>query len=172
MRCAGESLPARKGVAVKFYTAAIAMMLAVYPSGNARATNSAGTAAWRGFFQRVLPAARLDFAPLRGAFDRNSGDYTVKGSLNSAIVKHCIIFQTGALDSHAWNLRCDISGYEGQAAGPSTLPGTLTTNLSAALPGFKRTKNLMGEPEWIDAHRTSVTIVFGGILVKHGYSGI
>jgi hypothetical protein len=147
-------------------------MLAASPTGGAHASNSAGIAAWRAFFQRVLPVARLNFVPLRGAFDAQSGNYAVKGSLHSAIVRNCIIFETGALDSNAWNLRCDISGYDSQAAGPSTLPGTLMRNLSAALPGFKRGKNLMGEPEWIDAHHASVTIVFGGILIKHGYTGI
>ncbi len=157
---------------MKFCSAVIAIMLALFPSGDARASDSAGAAAWRGFFQRVIPAARLNFAPLRGAFDAQSGNYAVKGSLNSAIVRNCIIFETGALDSHAWDLRCDISGYDGQAAGPSTLPGTLTRNLGAALPGFTRGKNLVGEPEWIDAHHASVTIVFGGILIKHGYTGI
>jgi len=157
---------------VKLCSAVIAAMLAVLSSGDARANDSAGVGAWRGFFHRVLPAARLNFAPLRGAFDRQSGNYVVKGPLNSAIVRNCIIFETGALDSHAWDLRCDISGYDGQAAGPSTQDGTLTRNLAAVLPGFKRGKNLMGEPEWIDARHTSVTIVFGGILVKHGYTGI
>ncbi len=157
---------------MKFCSAAIAIMLAVFPSGGARASDSADAAAWRFFFQRILPAARLNFAPLRGAFDAQSGNYAVKGSLNSPIIRNCIIFETGALDSHAWNLRCDISGYDGQAAGPSTPSGTLTRNLAAALPGFKRGKNLMGEPEWIGAHHTSVTIVFGGVLIKHGYAGI
>lgn len=157
---------------MKFYSAVIAIMLAVFPSGGARANGSSDAAAWRSFFQRVLPAAQLNFAPLRGAFDAQSGNYAVKGSLNSAIVRNCIIFETGALDSHAWDLRCDILGYDGQAAGPSTLPGTLTRNFAGALSGFKRGKNLMGEPEWIDAHHTSVTIVFGGILIKHGYTGI
>lgn len=147
-------------------------MLASLTSVAARASDSSGAAAWQAFFHRVLPAARLNFAPMKGAFDPKSGNYRVKGSLNPAIVRNCIIFQTGALDSHAWNLRCDISGYDGQAAGPGTQPGALTKNLDAALPGFKRGQNLMGEPEWTDTHHDSITIVFGGILIKHGYAGI
>src|SRR5205823_4728766 len=120
-----ERLPAGKEVAVKFCSALIALMLAVFQGGGARQSDSAGAKAWRDFFQRVLPAARLNFAPLRGTFDPRSGNYAVKGSLSWAIVRNCIIFETGASDSHAWDLRCDISGYDGQATGPSTLSGTL-----------------------------------------------
>jgi len=166
------SLPPKKGVAVTFWSAVIVILFAIVPSGSVRASDSAGASAWRGFFKRVLPAARLNFAPLRGTFDAKAGNYAVKVPLNPAIVMNCIIFETGALDSHAWDLRCDLSGNGRQAAGPSTQPGALMKNVAAALPGFHRRKNLIGEPEWVDAHHTSVTIVFGGILIKHGYNGI
>lgn len=54
---------------------------------------------------------------------------------------------------------------------PATPEGPLVHDLASALPRFKLGKNLMGEPQWKDGTNIAVTIVFGGILITHGYKG-
>jgi hypothetical protein len=119
---------------------------------------------WSAFFGTVLPAAPHDFAALRGAYDAANSEYRVRSPLNAKIVHDCKIFESG---SEGWNMRCALSGYTGQAAGPMTTDGSLTRDLTAALPGFRRTKNVMGEPQWRRGD-VAVTIVFDGILITHG----
>ena len=137
----------------------------------AEAASGSGSA-WRTFFAVVLPAAVGDFRSLRGAYDPRESSYAVKTRLAGAPVKECQIFQTGAGDSHAWQLRCALSSSAEQAAGPATEEGPLTRAIGAAIPAFKRGKNIMGEPQWKGAHGVAVTIVFGGILITHGYSDV
>jgi hypothetical protein len=129
-------------------------------------------ATWRAFFQTVIRAAATNFTSLRGAFDSTSGSYAVKAPFYPALVHDCEVFSSGAGDTQAWDLRCQLTGYSGQAMGPATSQsGTLVHDLASALPQFKFGKNLMGEPQWKDGTNTAVTIVFGGILIVHGYTG-
>lgn len=127
-------------------------------------------AAWRAFFDALAPVARVDFVPLRGAFDPREGNYALKRPLDARLVNDCIILRTGAGDSLAWDLRCALTAFADQANGPATKDGPLVQMVGAALPEFRRGENLMGEPQWIGANRISVTVVFGGILIRHGYS--
>lgn len=129
-------------------------------------------ATWRAFFQTVIPAAATNFTSLRGAFDSTNGNYAVKAAFYPALVHDCIIFSTGAGDTQAWDLRCQLKGYSGQAMGPATSDGPLVHDLGSVLPHFKLGHNLMNEPQWIDGTKTAVTIVMGGILITHGYTGI
>jgi|HubBroStandDraft_6_1064221.scaffolds.fasta_scaffold890452_2 hypothetical protein len=129
-------------------------------------------ALWRTFFQRVIPAATRNFAPLRGAFNANTGNYALKASFDPRLVRDCMIFTTGADDTQAWQLRCQLVNYSGQAMGPATAQGQLTHDLASALPHFQLGKNLMGEPQWKDGKGTAVTIVFNGILITHGNTDI
>ena len=126
---------------------------------------------WRAFFHTVIPAAAMNFTSLRGAFDSTSGNYAVKATFYPQLVHDCIVFTSGAGDSQAWDLRCQLKGYSGEAMGPATTEGPLVHDLASALPRFKLGKNLMGEPQWKDGANTAVTIVFAGILITHGYTG-
>ncbi len=154
-----------------FIATFITIALATLSNTSVSAANKA--TAWRLFFQRAIPAAKGNFVSIRAVHDVNSGDYSVKGPLDSGLVSSCQIFQTGALENTAWHLRCQVADYGGQAVGPATAEGTLTQDLTAALPQFKRGRNLMGEPQWLSSdHHTSVTIVFGGILITHGNTEI
>jgi hypothetical protein len=150
-----------------FLALACAMALGIAP---VRANGDAA-ASWRAFFRTVIAASATNFASLRGAFDSTSGNYAVKASFYPGLVHDCIIFTTGAGDTQAWDLRCQLRGYSGQAMGPATPQGPLLRDLASALPHFKPGKNVMGEPQWIGGDN-SVTVVFSGILVVHGYTGI
>ncbi len=119
---------------------------------------------WSAFFGTVLPAAPHDFVALRGAYDQANSEYRVRSRLNAKIVNDCKIFRSAF---GGWELRCALSGYAGQAAGPMTTDGSLTRDLAAALAGFHRTTNLMGEPQWRRGD-VAVTIVFDGIAITHG----
>jgi hypothetical protein len=134
--------------------------------------SSDSVATWRAFFQTVIPAAATNFTSLRGAFDSASGNYAVKGPFYPQLVHDCMIFSTGAGNTQAWDLRCQLTGYSGQAMGPGTPEGQLVHDLTAALPHLKRGSNMMNEPQWKDGTNTAVTIVMGGILIAHGYTGI
>lgn len=128
-------------------------------------------ASWRQFFATVVPSAAHDFTSLRGKFDASNSNYAVKG-VNPKLVRNCIIFATGALQDKMWQLRCDVVGYAGQAAGPGTpSQSALVRDLSAALPRFHLGSNMMGEPQW-KSGKIAVTIVFGGILITNGNSDI
>ena len=119
--------------------------------------------AWRAFFARVLPAAADNFASLRGALRRDDA-YATKVPFDSRLVRDCQIFGSGYGEG---DLRCVAVGYDSK---DGIDVDALSADLTAALPGFTRDKNLMGEPRWRDdRHHTSVTIVFfGGVLVNHG----
>jgi len=134
--------------------------------------SSDSAAPWRAFFQIVIPAATNNFTSLRGAFDPTSANYAVKAPFFPQLVRGCIVFVSGAGDSQAWNLRCQLKGYSGEAVGPATHEGPLEHDLSSALPRFELGRNVIGEPQWKIGSNTAVTIVFGGILVTHGYTGI
>ncbi len=134
--------------------------------------NSDAVATWRAFFQTVIPAAATNFTSLRGAFDSTSSNYAVKAPFYPQLVHDCIIFSTGAGATQAWDLRCQLTGYSGQAIGPGTSEGPLVHDLTSALPHFKLGHNMMNEPQWKDGTNTAVTIVVGGILITHGYTGI
>ena len=86
---------------------------------------------WRALFQTAIPAATTNFTSLRGAFDSSSANYAVKGPFYPRLVHDCIIFSSGAGDTQAWNLRCQLTGYSGQAMGPATTDGPFS-----ARPGF------------------------------------
>jgi hypothetical protein len=145
---------------------------AILTGGPVRAGEGESITAWKTFFRIAVPAAAHNFSALRGAFDSAQGDYAVKTAFNPKLVRNCRIFTTGAGDSSAWNLRCELSTDAGQAVGPATAQGPLTRALSAALPQFKRGTNLMGEPQWKGSNQIAVTVVFGGILITHGYNDV
>jgi hypothetical protein len=133
-------------------------------------SDSAST--WGAFFQTTIPAATTNFTSLRGAFDSTSANYAVKAPFYPKLVHDCIIFSSGAGDTQAWNLRCQLTGYSGEAAGPATTDGPLVHDLGSALPHFKLGKNMMNEEQWKNGKNTAVTIVIGGILITHGYTDI
>src|SRR5665213_2193593 len=77
--------------------------------------SSEPAATWRVFFQTIIPAAAANFTSLRGAFDSTSGNYAVKAPFYPQLVRRCIVFVSGAGDSQAWDLRCQLKGYSGEA---------------------------------------------------------
>src|SRR5665213_464777 len=92
--------------------------------------SSDSVATWRAFFQTVIPAAATNFTSLRGAFDSTSGNYALTAPFYPQLVHDCIVFASGAGDTQAWDLRCQLKGYSGQAMGPATPEGPLVHNLA------------------------------------------
>jgi hypothetical protein len=118
------------------------------------------SAQWHAFFAQVLPLVPKDFASIKGAYMPKDDVYAVKSHFDSKLVTGCHVFITGATPQ--WHMRCDTNGY--------TSADRLAADVGAALPGFTKGANIMGQPQWKDArHQTYVTLVaLGGILITHG----
>lgn len=136
-----------------------AVVLVSLPGGPAVASGDR-SAQWHTFFARVLPLVPENFASVKGAYMRKDDVYAVKSGFDSKLVTGCHVFTTGATPQ--WHMRCDTVGY--------TSVDRLAADVGAALSGFTKGANIMGQPQWKDArHQTYVTLVaFGGILITHG----
>lgn len=136
-----------------------AVVLLSLPGGAALASGGR-SAQWHAFFAQVLPLVPENFASVKGAYMRNDDVYAVKSGFDSKLVTNCHVFPTGA--PQQWHMRCDTVGY--------TSADRLAADVGAALPGFTKGANMMGQPQWRDArHQTYITLVaLGGILITHG----
>jgi hypothetical protein len=122
--------------------------------------DSGHAAKWHAFFGRVFPVVSKDFASIKGAPIPNDDVYATKAKFDPKLVANCHIFTTGY--PAQWHMRCDSVGYNSLDA--------LAADIGAALPGFNKGANVMGQPQWSNkSHQIYVTIVaLGGILITRG----
>ena len=137
-----------------------AALVLVSINGGPTLASGGRSAQWHAFFAQVLPLVPTNFASAKGAYIVTDDVYAVKSHFDSKLVAGCHVFTTGAISQ--WHMRCDTQGY--------TSEDQLAADVGAALPGFTKGTNMMGQPQWKDSrHQTYVTLVaLGGILITHG----
>lgn len=104
--------------------------------GAPAAASGGRSAQWHTFFAQVLPLVTKNFAPVKGAYMRSEDGYAVKLHLDPKLVSGCQVFTTGATPQ--WHMRCNSEGY--------TSADRLAADVGAALPGFTKGTNMVGQP--------------------------